>query len=54
MKKKLKELAGKVKVVLICAAIAAVVIGVLYLDMTAYKQRFPDASTWTYFFSGNR
>jgi hypothetical protein len=35
---------------LIFLFIAAVVAVFAYMDYAAYKQRFPDAEPWTYFF----
>jgi hypothetical protein len=48
--KKFKELAGNLGVILITVAVMAGVIGLVYLDVLAYQERFPNAGLWTYFF----
>lgn len=50
--KALKEIGQAVGVLVIAAVIMAGVAGLIYLDYTAYKERFPHASGWTYFFQG--
>ncbi len=40
--------------ILVAAAIAAAIYGLVYLDYVAYRQRFPQADPWTYFFQGGR
>lgn len=34
--------------------VAALLGGLLYLDYSAYRQRFPNAAPWTYLFRGGK
>lgn len=40
------------------AIIILIVVGIIallcYVDYTAYRQRFPNAAPWTYFFQGSK
>lgn len=40
--------------VLFVVVFLIVVAGAVYLDYVAYRERFPNASAWTYLFSGGR
>lgn len=53
--KKLWNAIGKTVVVMFVAAVILGGIALLCkLDYDAYRQRFPNAAPWTYFFQGNR
>jgi len=48
--KKLKDVLGTVGIIIVVVAVFAGVVGLIYLDMLAYQERFPNAGLWTYWF----
>jgi len=50
----MKRLIEYVKAVAALVAVVSVVGGLVYLDYSAYRQRFPNAAPWTYLFRGHR
>lgn len=38
----------------IVLAVLSLIIGIPYLQFKAYRERFPDAPAWTFFFQGGR
>ena len=50
----MKRFIDNVKIVAACACIVAFICGLVYLDYSAYRQRFPNAAPWTYLFRGHK
>lgn len=38
----------------VIGGIIGLLIGAIYLQFAAYRERFPDAPAWTFFFQGGR
>ena len=49
---RLQNLAKLLGCLLGAVVVAAALVGFVYLDFTAYCQRFPQAQWWTYLFRG--
>jgi hypothetical protein len=58
MKKKIKQWIETAKtwilIITICASIPSIIGGLIYLKYTAYRERFPHASPWTFFFQSGK
>ena len=50
----LKKAIQGVGVVLCVVLVVGVIAGLFTLDFVAYKQRFPNAASWTYLFQGEK